>query len=133
MKNLVICLLLFFSINTNRQNYFNKISNKQEFDKFSGLPLVEKYGEVSSIKLVYDLKNKNIVDIITQSSLNNNKLVMTETEIQKLANQLEIIKKYFVNNNYTNKWYLDFGLDIEFKLDEKNRELYIKQVRHYND
>lgn len=133
MKNLVICLLLFFSINTNGQNYFNKISNKQEFDKFSGLPLVEKYGEVSSIKLVYDLKNKNIVDIITQSSLNNNKLVMTETEIQKLANQLEIIKKYFVNNNYTNKWYLDFGLDIEFKLDEKNRELYIKQVRHYND
>lgn len=126
-------MLLFFSINTNRQNYFNKISNKQEFDKFSGLPLVEKYGEVSSIKLVYDLKNKNIVDIITQSSLNNNKLVMTETEIQKLANQLEIIKKYFVNNNYTNKWYLDFGLDIEFKLDEKNRELYIKQVRHYND
>lgn len=126
-------MLLFFSINTNRQNYFNKISNKQEFDKFSGLPLVEKYGKVSSIKLVYDLKNKNIVDIITQSSLNNNKLVMTETEIQKLANQLEIIKKYFVNNNYTNKWYLDFGLDIEFKLDEKNRELYIKQVRHYND
>lgn len=126
-------MLLFFSINTNGQNYSNKISNKQEFDKFSGLPLVEKYGEVSSIKLVYDLKNKNIVDIITQSSLNNNKLVMTETEIQKLANQLEIIKKYFVNNNYTNKWYLDFGLDIEFKLDEKNRELYIKQVRHYND
>lgn len=126
-------MLLFFSINTNGQNYSNKISNKQEFDKFSGLPLVEKYGEVSSIKLVYDFKNKNIVDIITQSSLNNNKLEMTETEIQKLANQLEIIKKYFVNNNYTNKWYLDFGLDIEFKLDEKNRELYIKQVRHYND
>ena len=48
MKNLVICLLLFFSINTNGQNYSNKISNKQEFDKFSGLPLVEKYGEVSS-------------------------------------------------------------------------------------
>lgn len=126
-------MLLFFSINTNGQNYSNKISNKQEFDKFSGLPLVEKYGEVSSIKLVYDLKNKNIVDIITQSSLNNNKLVMTETEIQKLANKLEIIKKYFVNNNYTNKWYLDFGLDIEFKLDKKKRELYIKQVRHYND
>lgn len=58
---------------------------------------------------------------------------MTETEIQKLVNQLEIIKKYFVNNNFSNKWYLDFGLDIEFKLDEKKRELYIKQVRHYND
>jgi len=78
-------------------------------------------------------KDKNIVDIITQSSLNDNKLVMSETEIQNLANQLELIKRYFISHTFTFKSYLDFGLDIEFKLEAKNRELYIKQVRIFND
>lgn len=78
-------------------------------------------------------KDRNTVDIITQSSLNDNKLVMSETEIQNLANQLELIKKYFFSHTFTSKSYLDFGLDVEFKLEGKNRELYIKQVRLYND
>lgn len=78
-------------------------------------------------------KNKNTVDIITQSSLNDDKLVMTETEIQNLANQLELIKKYFISHTFTSKLYLDFGLDVEFKLEGENRELYIKQIRLYND
>lgn len=78
-------------------------------------------------------KGKNAVDIITQSNLNNNKLVMTEPEIQILADKLEIIKKYFISHTFTSKSYLDFGLDVEFKLDGDNRELYIKQVRLYND
>lgn len=77
--------------------------------------------------------NKNIVDIITTSNLNNGKLVMTGIEIQNLANQLEKIKKYFFKHSATNKAYLDFGLDLEFKLDEKTRDLYIKQVRIFND
>lgn len=78
-------------------------------------------------------KNKNTVDIITQSSLNDDKLVMTEIEIQNLANQLELIKKYFISHTFTSKSYLDFGLDVEFKLQGEKRELYIKQVRIYND
>jgi len=78
-------------------------------------------------------KNKNTVDIITQSSLNDDKLVMTEIEIQNLANQLELIKKYFISHTFTSKSYLDFGLDVEFKLEGEKRELYIKQVRIYND
>jgi hypothetical protein len=98
-----------------------------------------KYGNVSDqficyldhSEIVYE--NKNIVDIITQSSLNNNKLVMTVDEIKILANQLDLIKKYYFNHTFTTKSYLDFGLDIEFKLDKKDRELYIKQVRLYND
>lgn len=76
---------------------------------------------------------KTTIDIITQSSLNNNKLTMTEIEIQNLANKLDLIKKYFFNNTLTYKSYLNFGLDIEFKLEQKNRDLYIKQVRLYND
>ncbi len=38
-------------------------------------------------------KDKIVIDMRTYSSLNENKLVMSETEIQNLANQLKIIKK----------------------------------------
>ena len=78
-------------------------------------------------------QNKNTVDIITQSSLNGDKLVMTEKEIQNLANQLELIKRYFFDHFFMYHSYLDLGLDVEFKLEGKNRELYIKQVRIFND
>ncbi len=73
------------------------------------------------------------VDVITTSSLNNGELVMTETEIQLLANQLEIIKEYFHYHAQVAKPYFDFGMDVEFKLDGETRQLYIKQARLYND
>ena len=79
-------------------------------------------------------KGKTIVDIITQSNINDNgKLVMSDKEILNLANQLESIKKYFYRHSYSSKSYTNFGLDVEFKLDNKNRDLYIKQVRLFND
>jgi len=79
-------------------------------------------------------KGKTIVDIITQSNINDNgKLVMSDKEILSLANQLESIKKYFYRHSYSSKSYTNFGLDVEFKLDNKNRDLYIKQVRWFND
>lgn len=78
-------------------------------------------------------KDKITIDIITYSSLNNNKLVMTETEIQNLANKLELIKMHYNGVNFFSESYFNFGLDIEFKLEEKNRDLYIKQVRLFND
>lgn len=75
----------------------------------------------------------NTIEVIAHSNLNGNKLVMSKAEIENLANQLELIKQYFYNKNARNfKTYEDFGLDIEFKLDEKTRKLYIKQVRIYN-
>ncbi len=77
--------------------------------------------------------NQTVVDIITQSNLNNDKLVMTVSEIQNLANQLDAIKRYFHNHTLSTKAYFDFAVDIEFKLDKEERELYIKQVRLYND
>lgn len=77
--------------------------------------------------------NKNVVDVIALSNLNNNKLIMSEVEIQNLANQLEIIKKYFYDYIDPDKSYYEFGLDIEFKLDAVSRDLYFKQVRLYND
>lgn len=78
-------------------------------------------------------KKRNTVDIITTSNLNNGVLVMTDDEIQKLANQLNKIKEHFYNSRFQTKTFLDYGLDLEFKLDGPNRDLYIKQIRIYND
>lgn len=72
------------------------------------------------------------VDIINYSSLNNGNLVMTTEEIQELANVLELIKRKYLRNHYIKVSYLHFALDLEFKLDEETRELYIKQMRIYN-
>lgn len=96
-------------------------------------------GVVSDQFICYPNKSDNIyknqvtVDIITLSSLNNSALVMTEEEIQHLANELELVKQYFILRSGTTKDYLDFGLDVEFKLDGTDRQLYLKQVRYYND
>lgn len=74
---------------------------------------------------------KDIVEIISKSSLNNNELIMTDEEIIHLCKQLDIIKKYYFKDSDEFD-YNKFGLDVEFKLDTENRTLYIKQVRHYN-
>jgi pyruvate, water dikinase len=74
------------------------------------------------------------LDVLTYSSLNKGKLIMSKEEIQLLANQLEIIKLYFYKRQQgTNILYSDYGLDVEFKFEEKTRKLYIKQVRFYNN
>ncbi len=72
------------------------------------------------------------IEIITTSSLNNNELVMSKEEFIHLANMLEVIKKQFYYRDFTSKTYVEYGLDIEFKLDAKTRKLYIKQVRPFN-
>ena len=77
--------------------------------------------------------DRGVVDILTTSSLNNGKLVMTDDEIQHLAEQLEYIKRYYAIRTVSNKRYNELGFDLEFKLDSKNRQLYIKQIRIYND
>lgn len=78
-------------------------------------------------------KGGGSIDIITYSSLNKGKLVMTNQEINEFANVLEEIKRTYLRRHYTDKSYLNFGLDLEFKLDGKTRQLYIKQMRVYNN
>jgi hypothetical protein len=58
---------------------------------------------------------------------------MSETEIQRLANACDRIKRYYYRKSRSKQTYNQFGLDLEFKLEGKNRTLYIKQVRPYND
>ena len=75
----------------------------------------------------------NTVEVITFSSLNKSKLVMSESEIEILAGELEAIKRYYWPRAKNRPLaYEEFGLDIEFKLDKNTRQLYIKQVRIYN-
>lgn len=78
-------------------------------------------------------RNGGSLDIITYSSLNDGKLVMTDKEIKNLANVLERIKRKYLRKHYTDKSYLNFGLDLEFKLDANTRQLYIKQMRIFNN
>ncbi len=77
--------------------------------------------------------DETVIDVITHSSLNEGKPVMTDEEVQLLANEVDKIKLHIyrrIGRRYT---YEDFGLDIEFKLDAVTRQLYIKQFRVYND
>ena len=60
--------------------------------------------------------------------------VMTEEELFTLGDFLETIKHFFFEDVYTCGCnYLDFGLDVEFKVDSElsPRRIYIKQVRPY--
>jgi len=77
-------------------------------------------------------KSDSGIDIINYSSLNNGQLVMTEAEIQNLANVLELIKRKYLRSHYTRETYFNFALDVEFKLDKETRQLYVKQMRVYN-
>lgn len=76
------------------------------------------------------------IEVITTSSLNKGELVLTKSELELLQNELERIKLYYwrtIHKKKAGERYEDFGLDLEFKFDEQTRELYIKQVRVFND
>ena len=77
----------------------------------------------------------NTVEIITNSNISDGQPVMSRAELEQLQTELERIKQYYWNNlvkKRSGMSYDEFGLDLEFKLDEGTRELYIKQVRIYN-
>ena len=85
----------------------------------------------ATLNNMYD--ENNTIEIITVSSLSIGNLLMKPDEILNLANQLEKIKKHFYYSPYKGGEYIDFAMDIEFKLDGESRQLYIKQARIFND
>jgi pyruvate,water dikinase len=93
-------------------------------------------GEVCEQFTAYDLnlfgtKNNNMdVDYISNSSLNDNKPLLTITEINNLYKACKTIETKM--NQYWNKFNRK-AVDIEFKIVGEKRELYIKQVRVFND
>ncbi len=79
---------------------------------------------------------KRTTEVITTSNLNDGKLVLSDSELGLLQSELERIKRYYWKYAYyprINEQYDTFGLDLEFKFSAETRELYIKQVRIYND
>ncbi|WP_452598561.1 PEP/pyruvate-binding domain-containing protein [Pontimicrobium sp. MEBiC01747] len=123
--------------NLYRKNYYGTVINVQLGEE----PVVAPDKAVTCDQLICysgtktSLYDRNIVEVISHSSLNNNKLILSEKETVKLTQQLEQIKKhYFYNRLYKVKsTYLNYGLDVEFKIDGATRDLYIKQVRYFND
>ncbi|WP_264565096.1 PEP/pyruvate-binding domain-containing protein [Flavobacterium sp. N3904] len=93
-------------------------------------------GEVCEQFTAYDLdlfgtKNNNLdVDYISNSSLNENKPLLTTTEINNLYHTSKKIETKM--NQYWNKFNKK-PVDLEFKIVGKKRELYVKQVRVFND
>lgn len=75
------------------------------------------------------------VEYLTNSNLSEGTPVLSPDELKQLELAVETIKEDFWQRGLRNKkyHYRDLGLDIEFKLQGKERELYIKQVRFFND
>lgn len=77
--------------------------------------------------------DKPVIEYITTSNMNNKASVMSESEIVYLAKWLNEIKRHFYFNVFstTRSSYTTFSMDVEFKLDQGTRKLYIKQARPY--
>lgn len=78
---------------------------------------------------------KDAVEYLSFSSLNNYEPLLTKTEIFDLTQQLDRIKRRFYRK--TRAWkkipYKDFAVDVEFKTELKNNRkvFYFKQVRPF--
>ena len=72
------------------------------------------------------------VEYISHSSLNEGKPLLSDKEIETLAQYLDAIKKhYYYRTTYGLKYadIFQFGMDVEFKLAPNTRKLYVKQAR----
>lgn len=122
------------------------ISKNLYRDNFTGITINVQIGENSVVKpekgvvceqfSVYDfnlfdpISHDFEVDYVSHSNLNNNKAILSTQEINNLY---RITKKLEVKM-YKNWKKIRFKpVDLEFKIVGENHEIYIKQVRPYND
>jgi len=113
-------------------------------DNFPGITVNVQKGENSVVKpgknevceqfTVYDFNPFDgpsadlDVDYTSNSNLNNNKPILTAREINKIYKASKRIEAEMYHY-----WKKATAVDIEFKIVGKDRELYIKQVRPFND
>jgi len=77
--------------------------------------------------------SKEIIEYISRSNLTKGETVLSRSQVIELTSQLTLIKDYFfkhVNKNWIKYNFVDFALDIEFKITQDG-SIYIKQVRPY--
>lgn len=77
---------------------------------------------------------KEIIEYISFSSLNDLEPILHKDEVVKLTKYLSAVEKHFLSiysddGKVTEAALADFSLDIEFKFDKPDRQLYVKQVR----
>mgnify|MGYP003598123998 FL=1 len=81
-----------------------------------------------------DLDGEINVDYVSMSNLNEEKPLLSESEIENIYKVIRKIEKkintYWKKDNSTK---ISRDCDIEFKLQGNNRELYIKQIRIFNN
>ncbi len=88
--------------------------------------------------IIHELEESNfsrIVEYIANSNLTQGKTVLNEEEVKRLEQAAKIIRDHFFEKGLRNKKLFEFDLvlDIEFKFQGENRELYVKQVRFFNE
>lgn len=117
--------------------------------KYYGLSVNVQFGDISVVQppegvicdqltIVYEPTGSGFdrtVEYISRSNQGNGESVLSPEDLQKLEFAVETIKKAFwqERNFSRTTFYEDFGLDIEFKFQGPDRQLYIKQVRYFND
>ena len=117
--------------------------------KYYGLSVNVQFGDISVVQppegvicdqltIVYEPTGSGFdrtVEYISRSNQGNGESVLSPEDLQKLEFAVEAIKKAFwkERNFSRTTFYEDFGLDIEFKFQGPDRQLYIKQVRYFND
>ena len=121
------------------------ISKNLSRDNFPGITVNIQKGENSVVKpekgvvceqfSAYDfnLFEPNLdtdIDYISQSNLNDNKPLLSSTEINKIYRVTKNIQSRM--NRFWNKMQYK-NVDLEFKIVGEKRDLYIKQVRIFND
>jgi hypothetical protein len=94
-RKLLTLVWVLLSLKMNGQGFLKQLDNRAEFDRLSGPPLAEKYGDVSSIKLVYELSSKTIYYINSQNFRYHHDFCM-----YKLGHEVDL--DYFNKINYSN-------------------------------
>ena len=81
---------------------------------------------------------KNIVEYLSYSNIlpDSIETVLTSSEVNQLTREVAKIKKKLYNNFKKNNKkisYHQYGLDLEFKIYGKERNIYLKQIRPFKN
>ena len=60
MKKTIVFILFFFGLISWAQNHVSTLKDKKIFDQLKGKPLTDKFSNIESLKVVYDLKSKKL-------------------------------------------------------------------------